>query len=171
MKPLLLCVCLLSSSAFAGQYYVCTDAAGKKLFSQSPCAKGSSAEVKTYENHLATTPDDESDVSHSPASTSKKLATESDSYRAIRDGNRRNEITRDIKKTEQKISELERRRDLELALLRRQKSYANNNLAGATYQQSISTEMQTVTDRYASLINNHRDDISRMRTELATLSQ
>lgn len=171
MKPLFLCACLLSSSAFAGQYYVCTDASGKKLYSQAPCAKDANAEVKTYENHLTTTHTDDSDVTHSPEPTSNKLATDSESYRAVRDGNRRNELTRNIKKTEQKISELERRREVELTLLRRKKSYANNNLAGATYQQSISTEMQTVTDRYASLINNHRDDIARMRTELASLSQ
>lgn len=38
--------------------------------------------------------------------------------------------------------------DQELDAIRNKKRYANNTLAGATWEQSLSTEMNAVTSRY-----------------------
>jgi hypothetical protein len=50
--------------------------------------------------------------------------------------------------------------DRELAALREEQSKAKNNLAGATWQQSIATEMTAVTNKYQLKIQDaqHRLD-------------
>ena len=155
--PALLCTYLLSQAVTAGQYHICTDADGKKLFSQQPCPDNTSAEVKTYE-HI-----------EQPAQQPARVTTNNATYQAIKNNNRRLELERNIKKTERKIDKLQTQQATELKRLRSKKRYANNNAAGAAWEQSISTEMQAVTDRYNSMIRNERDDLAAMREELRNL--
>lgn len=70
---------------------------------------------------------------------------------------------------ENRIIALRQRRDAELDDLRHRKGYASNNLAGATYMESLSTEMQVINSRYDTEIRIVQSDIEHMRRELADL--
>lgn len=151
---------LFTAAASANQIHVCTDADGKKSFQQQPCPQGAKAETRTYEKSepVAAAPDN-------------RLSTDNPTYQTIKNNNRRLELERNIKKSERKVDELESRRSRELAALRNKKRYANNNMAGATWEQSISTEMQAVSERYSSMIETERDELKRMREELREVSK
>lgn len=72
-----------------------------------------------------------------------------------------------IEKTEAKISQLHASMNIDLANVEVQRSYAKNNLAGATYLQSLATEKQAITSRYESEINTQRESLKNLRVELA----
>lgn len=59
--------------------------------------------------------------------------------------------------------------DAELAALRDKKSYANNNLAGAAWQQSLSTEMEAAVGKYQAKIKTAQDAIDALRKDRADL--
>ncbi|MDP2548065.1 hypothetical protein [Oceanobacter sp. 4_MG-2023] len=157
-----LLVIMLSSQAFAGSgsYHVCTDARGHKTFSSEPCAANQKSEVKTYK------------VSDGVASTANaRLSTDNPSYQSMRISNRRYELERSIKKSERELEGLQGQMDSELAKLKKKQNYANNNLAGATYRQSLATEMQSVTEQYKLRIESVQDELNRQRFELSELSE
>lgn len=77
-----------------------------------------------------------------------------------------NDIKAEIEVRENEITASQVARDRELAALRDQKSRALNNLAGATWEQSISTEMQAVTARYDSDINTKQQRIKQLYADL-----
>ena len=60
---------------------------------------------------------------------------------------------------------MERLRDTELERLRAKKALANNNLAGAAYEQSISTEMQAVVAKYNGEIQAAREDLQQLQQQ------
>jgi hypothetical protein len=80
---------------------------------------------------------------------------------------RRAELRYEIEISENRISSLEQQMNNELAGLGERKSRANNNLAGATLEQSISVEMQAVTQKYSVQIEVEQQRIERMRKDLA----
>lgn len=137
-------------SAPAQSIYKCIDDNGKTTFSQRPCADN--AEKVTVKDH-------NSGISVGPSGDFSKM----------RDGNKSRQLERRIQILEDEIDLLHSSRDRDLAALRRKKRYANNNLAGATWEQSISTEMQSITASYAQRIESRRDEISQLRSELKDL--
>lgn len=70
---------------------------------------------------------------------------------------------------ERVIDSRNRRMQMEMESLRYRKSFANNNLAGATYEQSLSTEMQAVATRYKAQNEVEFERIRALRTELSGL--
>ena len=68
-------------------------------------------------------------------------------------------MIRAVSNAQARITQLIQERDAKLAALRDKKSYANNNLAGATWEKSISDEMQAVAQRYNADIANAREDL------------
>jgi hypothetical protein len=83
----------------------------------------------------------------------------------------RRRLERQIRTAEQRIRALRAERDRELAALRERKAQAANNLAGATWEQSISQEMAAVAQRYGDDIAVRQDDIGRMRDQLRALGR
>ena len=59
----------------------------------------------------------------------------------------------------------------EFAALRSLKGTANNNLAGATYAQSLSTEMEAVASKYKALNDVDQERLKVLRADLATARQ
>lgn len=57
----------------------------------------------------------------------------------------------------------------ELAELRRKKGLANNNLAGATWEQSISSEMQAIVQKYKTMNDIDIERLRVLRVELDRL--
>ena len=75
----------------------------------------------------------------------------------------------EIENLEGKIRHYQSSLDHDLAVLRSKKALANNNLAGATWEQSISTEMQSVSDKYKVSIQIAQDQMSQLRSEASEL--
>lgn len=147
---------LTLSAAIAGEYNVCTGANGKKLFTSQPCPSGQNAVVKTYKK-----------LEPSAQEGSVFNLNNNKAYTSMRDNNRSLELKRNIKKTRSNIDQLHANRDKELARLRIKKSRANNNVAGAIFEQSVSAEMATVSNLYDSKIENEQRKLDRMLDELS----
>ena len=123
---------------------------GELIFSQQPCEYG------------AERIGDAGSSTEDPAQ-SVPVTTGPDNYVA------RVRLERRINRHQRNISALQRERDRELARVRQRMQRANNNLAGATYIQGLSTEMQAVTDSYSSRIDVEQRSIDRLLTELDRL--
>lgn len=72
----------------------------------------------------------------------------------------------EISGIEQSIANLQSNMHEELAALERKKAYANNNLAGATYLNSLANERQAVTARYEVDISAQKDRLKSLRDDL-----
>jgi len=139
----LLVAATLSSQAAV---YKCTDAKGNVTFSGMPCAK----DAKPIEVNVS--------------APSKEGFNQSEArLQAMEADQAEGRKQRQIQSLQEEIKKKQRKRDKELAILRNKKSYARNNLAGATWEESISTEMQAVTDRYQGEIDSLNQEISSLR--------
>ena len=76
-----------------------------------------------------------------------------------------------IDKANQNKRQLISSEQLELFQLRLKKTNAANNLAGATYENSISNEMTAVTQNYDTLIRTDESQISDLERQLDALSK
>ncbi|WP_281645530.1 DUF4124 domain-containing protein [Parendozoicomonas sp. Alg238-R29] len=132
-----------------GQIYKCQEG-GKTTFSDKPC--GASAQTVTLSKITTMDGIDQSKLDSMKA-TSKRGLLESE-----------------IKRIEDKITSYSKSMEQELSRLRIKKLRANNNLAGATWQESISTEMQSVTEKYKLKIDLKRDEIKRLNSEIGYLN-
>ncbi len=78
-------------------------------------------------------------------------------------------VERRIVDLERDIDKYQREVDSEVDVLKRKKSLANNNLAGAAWKQSLSAEMQAVVDKYQGKINGAQGEIASYRKRVAAL--
>lgn len=128
---------------------------GETVFSQTPCAADAEkVEVKV----------------HRPSEGETKAAEERANWlreenAAMRADRKSRDAAIEIAKLEREIEGYQVQMDKELAALRGQKARANNNLAGATWEQSIATEMQAVVDKYSTKIKINRDKIAALREQ------
>lgn len=84
---------------------------------------------------------------------------------------RHRELETEIAQRERAIVTLARQQESEIARLRDSKRYASNNLAGATWEQSLSTEMGAVAERYRTRIEIEQAAITRLSSQLGKLEQ
>ena len=155
---LILLATLASTTNAQTQFYKCKDKWGQPIFSQRPC--GDNAETGTVSGPEHTggpvTPS-----AAAPATSSEGPSA----WDKIEAANALREANREIDRREAQISSLERERDQKLAALKNKKRYANNNLAGATWEESISSEMQAINDQYQSKIDSQRRKIDRLQEQ------
>ena len=71
-----------------------------------------------------------------------------------------------IETSEKKIEAFQLSLDRDTKELAQKKSYANNNLAGATWENSISIEIRAVIDKYKFKITSEEEKINTYRTKL-----
>lgn len=142
MKILMLLILTFSFSIASAEIYKCKAANGTLMFTDKPCGKD--AEIIQVKN-------DSSGLNMSGGDFSK-----------ITESNRSREQSRDIARIERYIAQLENEKREKLYQLDRRARYANNNLAGATYLESIATEKQSVVDNYNSQIGAQLDIINRL---------
>ncbi len=81
------------------------------------------------------------------------------------------EIGREISRLEGQIVEHRNAMNDEIDNLQRKKQSANNNLAGTTWEQSISDEMSAVSQKYDALIRNDQSQINLLRADADRLRQ
>ena len=79
------------------------------------------------------------------------------------------EIEYAIRDNENEIQAHQSQMERELASLQNKKRRAKNNLAGATWEQSISIEMQTVSAKYRTKIQVSQDRIAQLRKDAGEL--
>lgn len=135
-----------ATSGYAAQYYQCTGANGHKTFQQMPCSSSGHQEIKSSAH---------GNFINNP---NNSMAA----YQQLKKGNDRRQIDRDIRKAQQKIDSIEQQRQQHLIKLREQKNKASNNLAGATWEQSISAEMQSINQAYDSMLRTERDYLQQL---------
>jgi hypothetical protein len=140
------------------EMYKC-QANGRTAYQQEPCASG------TTQATLAS-PDAVSD----DAARAHRSRFEADDA-ARRAAARVKSIDEQIAYNQTRITAYEAMMDSELAALRAKKGQARNNLAGATWEQSISTEMEAVTANYATKIRIAQDEIAALRKERLALAR
>src|SRR5690554_3435232 len=87
-------------------------------------------------------------------------------YEGTRGFNTQEQLKRDLRRTENKITQYQQNMQRELAVLQGKKRSANNNLAGAQWETSISNEMQAVTTKYNSLISTEQSRLDAQRQQL-----
>jgi Domain of unknown function (DUF4124) len=169
--PKIFLIAVLGSCPFGSalaEMYKCVEN-GKTTFQGTPCVGAGATVSVTPANGSSSSPQPSpaSDKSQPPEQSS--LAKTKDHVRSMELERRLRENAYEIENLESKIRGYQSGLDRDLAALRRKKAYAENNLAGATYEQSISTEMQSVSDRYKVNIQIAQDQMSQLRSEASEL--
>lgn len=152
---------MLAGSAQA-QVYKCVGPNGTTVFADAPCAAGAKPiDVRPAAGQYVV-PSPVNAPATGDAST--PAAAPSLQQRADTAARRRG-LQNQIDFQERKIGAKTDEMNAKLDELRQRKRYANNNLAGATWEQSISQEMNAVSASYDSELRGLRDELSRLRTE------
>ncbi|SNY41069.1 protein of unknown function [Arsukibacterium tuosuense] len=149
---------LLPLSAMATVFKCEVD--GVVTYSQIPCSHD--AELTEYTT-------DEVD---SPAKQQKPAAqTESPSETLVRvrDALTKRDMQLQITRLKGDKARLQSRRDIEITKLRQSKLQANNNLAGAVWENSLSKEMAAITAKYDSDIRSVDSELDRLSKQLRRL--
>ncbi|HFE31888.1 MAG TPA: DUF4124 domain-containing protein [Gammaproteobacteria bacterium] len=158
MRYLLLVVLSLLAGVAQAEIYKCV-VDGRTVFADRPCAANAArVELKVHRPRA--------DEASQAAGNTRWIEATLDEKR---DARRRRALLRDIRDAEDEIVDLQRAMDKEQEALKTKKRNANNNLAGATWEESISTEMRAVTSRYVAKIDFVKDRLTRYRAELDRL--
>ena len=97
--------------------------------------------------------------------TSGTATNTTSAWDRVEASNRLREVRREIDRREARVASLESERDQKIAILKNKKCYANNNLAGAIWEESISSEMQVITDQYQSKIDAEHRKLDRLQQQ------
>lgn len=167
VSGIVLLVMLTAPHAFA-EMYKCSEN-GKTVFQEHPC-KGGGGEIKLKpQSGEAPPPPPAGNATAGQTPPGDRLSAQQAQLASMEKSRKSREIEFQIRASEREIRDLEREQERELEALREKKAYARNNLAGATWQQSISTEMQSVVERYKTRIGMVNSRIDRQRKELEAL--
>jgi hypothetical protein len=160
-KFLVLFVFLYTDFTLAASVYKCT-VDGVTKYSQSPCGEVDN-KVEKYKietnkkvNGLTTNKERKQ---HSNNKSTKELQTSTKLYT----------LNSKIKRYRVNISKYQKKMNKEIQRLKSRTYYANNNLAGATYQAALSNEMIAVSNKYKSLIDLEENKIKYLESEIEAL--
>lgn len=157
----------LTALTAQAQVYKCK-VDGKTVFSDQPCAPDAKQiNVRPAAGYSPTAPTPGS-VNTNPSSINSSNNPQAVVARmqheiALRDADQK------IQSLRAKITEEQDSMNREVAALRNQKSRANNNLAGATWEQAITGEMSAVVARYDVRIRALESEIKQAEDERSRL--
>ena len=140
---------VLFSWPAAAEIYKCKSSHGKLVFSDKPC--GGNAETVTLKKGTTYTKSDDTEQ-----------------WQAVILSNSTRKLERQLESRQDNIKSYRRTMDKKLDELRYQKKLATNNMAGATWEKSLSDEMEVVSDKYNSMIAYEMKEIEALRTQLAS---
>lgn len=141
----------------------CKGPDGQITYQAQPCAGGSGQVIRVQSAPSAVTAAPDKAVTASGQSPEQRALAGMEKDRRIR------EVTHEIADIEQRIEARNQQMNREMEILKQRKSRANNNLAGATWEQSLSTEMQAVATKYKAMNDVDFEKIKALRTTLASL--
>ncbi len=147
-KVVLISVLIGINSVEAASIYKCVGENGRIEFSQSPCSD-------TAEPLIINVPK----IGTSGSTNAREVLND------IEKSNRLRDIERETKKLEKRINSYQSEMDSEIRRLRDKKMYAANNLAGATWEESISTEMSAIVASIKTKIDAARAKIQSLKEE------
>jgi len=154
MRYLVLLVLVVLCLPAHAEIYKCV-IDGKTTFSQSPCA----TDAKVVNPQYSKPPSDAKEQIQARQEATEKMSKQF----------RLDEIEQQIAATYQAETDTQAARQRELNALRVSMAYSNNNLAGATRDQGLATQMQAVNGKYDSqltLIASRRAELERERDKL-----
>lgn len=169
-RALLTLAALLVATSAHAQVYKCK-VDGKTVFADQPCATDAKPiDVRPASGHSApalpplviTTPGATQPINASR--NPQAVVARMEHARALRDMDHRIDVEHS------RIREEEGRMNAELAALRAKKAHANNNLAGAVWENSISEEMTAVVGRYDVRLRAIQGEIERLQGERKRLA-
>lgn len=175
MRFVLALVCLATAPAiFPGGITKCQKPDGKIYYTDKPCVAGATGEALDLSGRIGVAPKANAVQATDAVSTQEsKPKSEQDKIRELGNRlskeNRKIDIGREIEVKEKEIRENHAAMDEELSALQAAKSKANNNLAGATYEGSLSAEMQAVVGKYESRNRTLQSKIDALRDEASRL--
>lgn len=143
----------------AATVYKC-EVNGVMTYSQIPCSDD--AELTEYavdEASSPTNPQQQGAQTESPAETLAR----------VRDALVKRDLQLEITKLKGDKARLQSRRDIEITKLRQSKLQANNNLAGAVWEESVSKEMAAIAAQYDTDIQAVDSEIDRLSKQLRRL--
>lgn len=79
------------------------------------------------------------------------------------------QLDQQIARRNQNIQRLKRKMSRSVSKLKTRTTYANNNLAGAIYQDALSEEMIATTNKYATMIHDEERQIEELKAKKQTL--
>lgn len=172
---LALAALLLAAPAMA-QIYKCPDANGRTVIQQVPCMGGKAMNVRPASGHdpaRAPVPAP-ADAAVGGGAAAAKPMTEAERINARTEASqrdrRRDELqNRGVPSADAAIGATRRNCRAEMARLEADRGTANNNLAGATYLQSLATQEQALQMRCAAEERTRRDDYQRLLAECKSL--
>jgi hypothetical protein len=170
--PILTAALALAICGPAGAVNKCTGADGRVLFQDAPCSgKGESLNVRPARGAApaaapATAPADGSaaGATRTEAQRLEGLISESQRLRKVQEYE-----LRIVPGAQSAIANQRRQCDAQLQALKDKKRLANDNLAGATWESSISTEMTAVATRCDTYAAELRADLETRRKECQAL--
>lgn len=166
MKRVMLIAAVAAAIPAHAEMYKCNEG-GKTVYSDQPCAGAQKIDVRPASGTSRS-------VTPAPQAPSGEPVNASNNPQAVLAGmereRRRDYLTKEIRELEDAMEADRRRADAELAILKDKKRYANNNLAGATWEASISQEMQAVTRRYETKYMADADKLERLRKQRDSLA-
>lgn len=144
----------------AWSQFKCTDAAGRVGFQQVPCqASDRQQPLQLRRVHAAELA--ASSASASAGTVEQRMVRKLEGERKLR------ALADEVARIESAIDDRNAAMNAELAGLRARKQKAANSQAGATWEQSISTEMQAVTAKHQAMLSV---DLERLRSAKADLA-
>ena len=176
-KTLLAIAAICLSGHAQAALYKCK-VAGQTTFQDKPCAGASTSENQVQQSRDERVRELGKQIEFGAAAAAPAAAPAApvsaiDANRAwlrkTEAEQQRNALRKKISNLEADNRETTARMNTQLDLLRAKKLAANNNLAGATYEQSISAEMQAVTAAAETKQRANDAAIARLREDLAKL--
>lgn len=145
--------------------YKCPDASGRLAMQDTPCAGGSTINVKPASGADGPAP---ASPTQAPVASLERKGLKSDVEQMARD-RRLRELDFEISQRNSRIGGIQADSERRMALLRYEKSRAKNNLAGATWEQSLSAEMQAIATDTQTKLAALQGEIATLEKELTTL--
>lgn len=149
----------------------CTGPDGKVAFQDAPCSgKGETLTVRPASGAAPAATRTAAGASDTPAAPTTEAQRINAQIAASQKARRVQELElRSVPGAQADVDRLRQQCDGEMQALRRQKSNANNNLAGATWEGAISGEMTAVATRCDTRTRELRDDAQRLLAECRQL--
>lgn len=174
---LLVAAALAASPALA--MYKCKDANGRTAFQERPCestgTKGNQIEVRPAAGAApSTAPAINTQATAEP--TAGAPQTEAERLRKLNERDRKQRRLKDLNEREistakGRIRNANNQCERRMGGAQYMKSFANNNLAGATWEQSLSTEMQAYATQCAAELSRYNAALDRLLAEKSRLEQ
>ncbi|WP_116364114.1 DUF4124 domain-containing protein [Parahaliea mediterranea] len=154
-------VCLLALILAATQQasaqtriFKCTGEQGQTVFSQQPCG----------DNAVETTV-------RSPDTSTGTTDEERATWRRVAESNEVRELRREISRHENRISELQKAREIDMQRLREKGDYGSNSPPGKTYEEGLQPQLDALDSGYQKRIDAEQKKIEQINAQIDALNR